>query len=84
MSNNTRTIYNEENRQFSDNMVESNSVQDNNTVIINKLLELPESMSKRQLKRVKKREKWLERKGEKRLGIHDIQSQHTKFYKLFL
>nr|XP_012222722.1 PREDICTED: tRNA methyltransferase 10 homolog A isoform X2 [Linepithema humile] len=63
----TDTIYNEENRQFSDNMVDSNPVEDNNTVILNKLLELPKNMSKRQLKRVKRREKWLERKDEKRL-----------------
>lgn len=34
--------------------------------------ELPTSMSKRQLKKVKKREKWLERKGEKRLGIPNV------------
>jgi hypothetical protein len=32
----------------------------------------PTSMSKRQLKRVKKREKWLERKIEKRLGISNV------------
>jgi len=32
----------------------------------------PTSMSKRQLKRVKKREKWLERKIEKRLGVSNI------------
>jgi len=37
----------------------------------------PTSMSKRQLKRVKKREKWLERKIEKRLGISNI--TWTKF-----
>lgn len=69
---NTHAIYDEESQQFSDNIVDSNSIEDNNIVILNKLLELPENMSKRQLKRVKKREKWLERKGEKRLGIHDI------------
>jgi len=37
----------------------------------------PTSMSKRQLKRVKKREKWLERKIEKRLGVSNI--TWTKF-----
>jgi len=75
---NTYVIYNEENRQFSDNIVDS--VEDNDTVIINKLLELPENMSKRQLKRVKRREKWLERKNEKRLGIYDHNIQNSVNY----
>lgn len=40
---------------------------ENKIGVVNDILNLPTSMSKRQLKKVKKREKWLERKVEKRL-----------------
>ncbi|EFN89656.1 tRNA methyltransferase 10 homolog A isoform X2 [Harpegnathos saltator] len=44
-----------------------NSTENNETVVVDKLLELPRNLSKRQLKQVKKREKWQEWKVEKRL-----------------
>lgn len=40
---------------------------DSQTAVVHKLSELPQNLSKRQLKKVKKKEKWLERKVEKRL-----------------
>lgn len=52
-----------------DNNIDNvNSVEeDSQTAIVNKLPELPTKLSKRQLKRVKRREMWLEHKSEKRL-----------------
>lgn len=49
-----------------------NCTEDDETVTVNKLTELPKNLSKRQLKRVKRREKWLERKVEKRLENLDM------------
>lgn len=55
---------------------------ENKIGVVNDILNLPTSMSKRQLKKVKKREKWLERKVEKRLGIPIVtRAQRTKFHK---
>lgn len=51
-----------------------NSAGNGETVVVNKSLELPSNLSKRQLKRVKKKEKWLERKVEKRLENTDMSS----------
>lgn len=57
-----------------DNNIDNvNSVEeDSQTAIVNKLPELPTKLSKRQLKRVKRREMWLEHKSEKRLGNFDM------------
>lgn len=48
-------------------MDDINVVDDKNVTVVNNTSEI-RTMSKRQLKKVKKREKWLERKAEKRLG----------------
>jgi len=48
-----------------------NSTEDNMVVIAEKLSEPSTNMSKRQLKRLLRDKKWLERRGEKRLGIPD-------------
>lgn len=50
----------------------SEKTDDDKSVVANDTFKLPTNMSKRQLKMVKKREKWLQRKVEKRLGISSI------------
>lgn len=50
-------------------MDDVNSTEDNTIVSTAKLSEPPTSMSKRQLKRLQRKNKWLERRSEKRLGI---------------
>lgn len=60
-----------------------NSAEDNTIVIANELPEPSTNMSKRQLKRLQRKKKWLERKGEKRLGTPDVmQQRRTKLCKL--
>lgn len=60
-----------------------NITEDNTTIIANELSEPPTNMSKRQLKRLQRRKKWLERKSEKRLGTPDVtQQRRTKLCKL--
>jgi len=55
-----------------------NSTEDN-TVIAEKLSEPSTNMSKRQLKKLLREKKWLERRGEKRLGTPDVtRQQRTK------
>lgn len=56
------------------------STEENKNVVANTLPELPSNMSKRQLKKMQKKEKWLERKIEKRL---ESLAAHSKFYKLW-
>jgi len=56
-----------------------NSTEDNTVVIAEKLSEPTTNMSKRQLKRLLREKKWLERRGEKRLGTPDVtRQQRTK------
>lgn len=45
-----------------------NVTDEENITVVNNASEI-RTMSKRQLKKVKKKEKWLERKAEKRLGM---------------
>lgn len=55
------------------------STEENKNIIANTSPELPSNMSKRQLKKMQKRKKWLERKNEKRL---ESLAARSKFCKL--
>lgn len=64
-------------------MDDVNSTENNAIGIVDELPEPPTNMSKRQLKRLQREKKWLERKGEKRLGTPDVtQQRRTKLCKL--
>ena len=64
-------------------MDDVNSTEDNAVMVADKLSEPPINMSKRQLKRLLREKKWLERKSEKRLGTPDVtRQQRTKICKL--